>query len=340
MKPLKFNPVFKERLWGSSRLKEVFNKSIPLDIPIGESWECADLPEGCSLVEIEDGQKISFSEFIDNYGKSYGLAEKQCHHPFGLLIKFLDANQVLSVQVHPDVNACKILPGARVKTECWYVLDAAPDAYIYKGFTGNVSQKELEESINNNSVDKILNKIMVNKGDFFFLPAGTIHAIGPGLLIAEIQTPSDTTYRVYDWDRIGADGKSRQLHIQESLVSCHYTNTPPIDFSVYENLENPSHEVLYTVGKAMGNYRHLADCEYFSVAYAAAKAGDSCEIDVNLPFVFIALEGNGKITDQSDNTQCTFTRGDTILVPASNNICIKTENVTEALLTCLGPGKK
>ncbi|MCH9022838.1 MAG: class I mannose-6-phosphate isomerase [Planctomycetes bacterium] len=225
--PIRFNPIFKERIWGSDRLSSVFGKDLPAGKLIGESWEFVDLADDSNIAANGPLAGQSIGEIIPKHGESIGFTKEQCRHPFGLLIKFLDAADVLSVQVHPDRQACLTLPHARMKTECWVVVHAEADSVIYRGLKDGVGQADLEEALKAGSVDQLLRVYSAKKGDFHFLPAGTVHAIGAGLIIAEIQTPSDTTYRLFDWNRRDAAGNSRQLHIQEALVSTHFTDTPP-----------------------------------------------------------------------------------------------------------------
>ncbi|MHC4125427.1 MAG: type I phosphomannose isomerase catalytic subunit, partial [Planctomycetota bacterium] len=216
--PLKFRPIFKERIWGGSKLRDFFDKDISPGVKIGESWELADLPEDKS--EIANGhlagQRLAL--LIEKYGPAI-TGKPDYQPPFPLLIKILDAEEILSVQVHPDEQTCRRMGKGEPKTECWYIISAQPGAVIYKGLKKSVTRERFAEAIKNGSCAELLEQVAVHPGQCHFLPAGTAHAIGGGLLIAEIQTPSDTTYRVFDWNRVDRTGKARPLHIEEALES-------------------------------------------------------------------------------------------------------------------------
>ncbi len=242
--PLKFKPIFKQRIWGGQKLREVFNKDIPPLEKTGESWELADLPNDKSVIANGELAGQTLSSAIQKFPKEI-TGDKNFKGPFPLLIKFLDAEDILSVQVHPDAETCRRLGKGEPKTECWYIISAEPGAVIYKGLKQGVTKQKFTEAIKNGTVDKMLQKVPVEAGQCHFLPAGTAHSIGAGLLIAEIQTQSDTTYRVFDFNRVDETGKYRPLHIKESLESIHF------DLAGNELL-------VTTVGR-------LIDCEYFKV---------------------------------------------------------------------------
>jgi mannose-6-phosphate isomerase class I len=220
--PAKFKPIFKERIWGSDRLKTLFGKDLPPHTKIGESWELADLPDDCSQITDGPWNGMTLRQLLTVHGQEFGFTPDQCRPPFGLLIKFLDANDVLSVQVHPDADACKLFPDARLKTECWYVLAAEPGSVIYRGLKPGIDRKQVENAVKVGNLQDLMMLYPAKAGDFHYLPAGTVHALGAGVVVAEIQTPSDTTYRLYDWNRRDAHGNSRELHIEQALASIHY----------------------------------------------------------------------------------------------------------------------
>jgi mannose-6-phosphate isomerase len=195
--PLKSVPVFKERIWGGQRLREVFCKALPPGAKIGESWEIADLPEGRSVIANGSlaGQKLG--EVVERFPREI-VGARDFGGPFPLLIKFLDAQDVLSVQVHPDAETCRRMGRGEPKTECWYVIAVDPGAVIYKGLRPGVTRDEFARAVEDGTTAELLEKVPVEVGQCHYLPAGTAHAIGAGLLIAEIQTPSDKTYRVFD----------------------------------------------------------------------------------------------------------------------------------------------
>ena len=214
----------KDYLWGGTLLKERYGKGGDLEI-VAESWELSTHPDG--LTKISGGE-----ESLRGYLKTHpaaGGAKVSSEGDLPLLVKLIDARKPLSVQVHPD-DAYAARVGQRGKTELWHVLDATPDAYLYLGLNTPVSREELEQRIADNTVEEILKKVPVHAGESYYIPAGTLHAIGAGCLIYEVQQSSNLTYRVYDYGRVGADGKPRQLHIEDALAVTNLSlvdTTPP-----------------------------------------------------------------------------------------------------------------
>lgn len=291
--PLKFRPIYKERIWGSRRLKSFFARDLPEDKKVGESWELADLPQDKS--EIINGPLSG--KTIDQAIKQFGSAitgGKNYKPPFGLLIKILDASDVLSVQVHPDIETCKKTGKGDPKTECWYIIDTEPGAVIYKGLKQGVTRQQFEKQIKDGTVAQLLEKVTVKVGECHYLPAGTPHAIGAGLLIAEIQTPSDTTYRVFDWNRVDDKGNVRQLHIEDALESIHFDSSKD-DLTVE------------SVGR-------LVDVDVFKVDKGHRAAGQENLLSPGEMKVMIFLSGEGKI--DNGETVVDFAAGQTILIPA------------------------
>ncbi|MCA6743047.1 mannose-6-phosphate isomerase, class I [Enterococcus durans] len=210
--PIFLKPVFQKKIWGGSRLKSVFGFDIPND-KIGEDWAISAHPHGVSVVENGEFKGQKLDDLWKEHKELFG-------HPtepvFPLLIKILDAEDELSVQVHPDDAYGMKHEGELGKTECWYIIDAEPGAEIIYGHHAK-TREELAEMIKEGRWDDLLKKVPVKKGDFFYVPSGTIHAIGKGIMILETQQSSDTTYRVYDYDRKDASGQKRELHIQQSI---------------------------------------------------------------------------------------------------------------------------
>ncbi len=300
--PLKFKPIYKRRIWGGQKLRDFFNKDIPAGEKIGESWELADLPDDKSAKRMSDKSVIANGELagqtlgsaIEKYPKEI-MGDERFSGPFPLLIKFLDAEDILSVQVHPDEQTCRRMGKGEPKTECWYIIFAAPGAFIYKGLKKGVSKKQFAEAIKKGNVADMLAKVAVEAGQCHFLPAGTAHSIGAGLLIAEIQTPSDTTYRVFDFNRIDDTGKPRQLHIKEALESIHFDESG-------DNLP------ITTIGR-------LVDCENFKID--KGHQGKNCEmlLSPGKMKTMIILSGFGIIlADEANPVE--FKAGDCLLVPA------------------------
>jgi mannose-6-phosphate isomerase len=292
--PLKFRPIYKQRIWGGQKLREVFDKDIPPFEKIGESWELADLPNDKSVISNGELTGQTLISAIEKYAEEI-TGNENFSGPFPLLIKFLDAQDILSVQVHPDPETCRRMGKGEPKTECWYIISAEPGAVIYKGLKKGVTKEQFTEAIKKGNVADMLEKIQVEKGQCHFLPAGTAHAIGPGLLLAEIQMPSDTTYRVFDWNRVDDTGKARDLHIEEALESIHFDASG-------DNLS------VRTMGQ-------LVDSEYFRVD--KGHQGKNCELllspDQMKTLIFIS--GFGTITGGVES-QVEFMAGDTLLVPA------------------------
>lgn len=292
--PLKAAPVFKHRIWGGRKLHDVFGKDLPAGEKIGESWEIADLPEGRSTVANGPMAGQPLGSVVQRYPEETTGA-REFPQPFPLLIKFLDAADVLSVQVHPDPQACQRMGKGRPKTECWYIIDAEPGAVIYKGLKEGVSRQRFAQAIEAGNVAELLAEVPVKPGECHFLPAGTAHAIGAGLLIAEIQTPSDTTYRVFDWNRLGDDGRPRQLHVAEALESIHFDLTA-------EKLP------VTTVGR-------LVDTEYFKIDKGHRTIGTELLLRYGQMRTLVMLSGGGVIeSNQADPVE--FKGGDCLLIPA------------------------
>jgi len=221
---LTFTPLYQPRVWGGQKLNEVFGRALPINTPIGESWELVDRPNEQSVVNRGQYEGWSlhrlWSERRDELFGDWFSDER-----FPILIKILDAAEPLSVQVHPPLNVAKELRGDP-KTEIWYFVQTAPDAGVYVGLKNGTSKEKFETALAEGSVADLVHRIPTRPNSFIFIPSGRIHAIDAGNLIFEIQQNSDTTYRVFDWNRVGLDGEPRELHIQSSLAS--------IDFSDFE----------------------------------------------------------------------------------------------------------
>ncbi|MHC4061494.1 MAG: type I phosphomannose isomerase catalytic subunit, partial [Planctomycetota bacterium] len=253
--PFKLKPIYKHRIWGGQKLREVFGKDIPEEEKIGESWEVADLPEDKSVIVNGELAGETLIGAIEKYPKEI-TGDANFRGPFPLLVKFLDAEDVLSVQVHPDPETCRRMGKGDPKTECWYIISAEAEAVIYKGLKEGVTREQFADAIKQGTVAELLARVPVAAGECHFLGAGTAHSIGAGLLIAEIQTPSDTTYRVFDWNRVDDAGKPRQLHIEEALESIHF--------------EASGDELaVTTIGR-------LVDCEHFKIDKGHQAEG--CEL--------------------------------------------------------------
>ncbi len=336
--PLKFEPIFHERIWGSDTFKRRFGKDLPDGLPVGESWELSDLPGNISVVSEGCFVGLDIRTILNEHGQAMGFTEEQAKSPFGLLIKLLDANDTLSVQVHPDLEACEKFPDARLKTECWYVMDARENSVIYRGLKPGVSASDLEKSVKNGTLGDLMVEFKAKKGDFYHLPAGTIHALGAGVMIAEIQTPSDTTYRLFDWDRVDGEGNGRKLHVEQALESINFGPEPPTN-----DIIGPSTSIdspLLKTAKNLGDTRHLISCDYFNVVHVTADLDDNKIFSTSEPIVMIALDGSGVISNSNVTDQpVRYQPGDTIMIPSMPSGCIEVTQTSEFLLTTLGPLK-
>jgi|SRR5688572_6033998 len=224
--PLTFRSIFKERVWGGRNLERLYHKALPPDCFIGESWEITDRPEGVSLIANGPLAGKSLRWLMEQHRKEILGSLAEPSGPFPLLIKILDAKDTLSLQVHPPAPIAAKL-GGEPKTEMWFITDATPEAAIYVGLKTGVTREEFERRIADGTVAESLHRVPVRAGDAMFLPSGRLHAIGAGNVIFEIQQNSDTTYRVFDWNRCGLDGKLRELHIAQSLASIDFNDFEP-----------------------------------------------------------------------------------------------------------------
>ncbi len=299
--PLKSVPVFKQRTWGGQRLRDVFGKDLPAGEKIGESWEIADLPEGKSTVANGPLRGETLGSIVERYAEPI-TGTKDFPSPFPLLIKFLDAQDVLSVQVHPDAPTCRRMGKGDPKTECWYVIQAEPGAVIYKGLKKPVTKEQFAKAVEDGTTAELLAPVHVEAGQCHYLPAGTVHTLGAGLLIAEIQTPSDTTYRVFDWNRKDPTGRPRQLHIDEALESIHFDVTP-------DKLP------VRTVGR-------LVDCEYFKVDRGHQARNGEVFLARGRMRTLIFLTGGGAILSR-EAEPVEFKAGDCVLIPAAFEGAVK-----------------
>ena len=274
---LKLKPSFKDYLWGGHRLVDDYQKEYDGEI-LAESWELSCHPDGPSYIINGEHAGKTLREFIQSEGKEVLGTNCERFEDFPILTKFIDARDSLSIQVHPDDAYALKYEGQYGKTEMWYVMDCEPGAYLYYGFNREVSAEEFAERIENETLEEVLNKVEVHKGDVFFIEARTLHAICKGILIAEIQQNSNLTYRIYDYGRVGADGKKRELHVDKALK---VTDRFP-------------------VVKNGGAHPHVADCEYFTVdkLYLDGSVMGSVKGTVDkTSFVSILfMEGEGQIS--------------------------------------------
>ena len=255
--PLRFTPLLRRYLWGGRRLESVLGKSLPPGNDYAESWEIVDHGDDQSVVANGPLQGEALAALVRSRGKE--LLGK--HHPqsrFPLLFKFLDAQRKLSVQVHPnDAQAALLDPPDLGKTEAWLILHAEPDAVIFAGLKRGFDREALAREINRGTTELCLHRIEPKSGDCIFIPAGTVHALGEGLVVAEIQQASDTTFRLFDWNRVGADGKPRPLHIEQALDVIDY-QTGPIALQTPQSTGTDGASRLVACDKFVLDRRNLA----------------------------------------------------------------------------------
>jgi len=303
--PFKFEPILKPVIWGGSRLCE-FKNIKPVKDGIGESWEISGVKGSISVISDGDLKGVSLSELL--LGGKEQLVGKKVYEKYGntfpLLIKFIDARDDLSIQVHPDDRLAKQRHNSFGKTEMWYVINAAPDAYLYSGFQKSITPDEYVERVKNNTFTETLQKYYVKPGDVFFLPAGRVHAIGAGCFVAEIQQTSDITYRIYDYNRKDADGNTRELHTDLAKDAIDYTVYPTYKT---EYLPTPNHPVK------------LASCNYFTTNLLDLSLEINRDYSLLDSFViFICIDGSCQITDDKGNS-VVLKQGETLLIPADTN---------------------
>jgi mannose-6-phosphate isomerase len=255
--PLRFEPIFRRYLWGGRKLGSVLGKVIGPESDYAESWEIVDRGADQSVVAAGQLAGKTLSELLQSHGREV-LGRHFPQTRFLLLFKFLDCEKTLSVQVHPnDAAAAKLNPPDFGKTEAWVVISADPGSVIYAGLKRGFDRTALERELNRGTCELCLQKIEPKPGDCIFLPPGTVHALGRGLLIAEIQQSSDATFRLFDWNRVGADGKPRPLHIEESLATIDY-DRGPIGPQIPQPTDNPWRQQLVVCDKFILDRWHLA----------------------------------------------------------------------------------
>jgi len=294
---VKLGPAFKDYLWGGTKLKTLYNKKSEFDI-VAESWELSAHKDGQSIVMGGEYDGLTLNEYIEKAGKQILGTNAENFEYFPILIKFIDAQGSLSVQVHPDDEYALANEGEYGKTEMWYILDCEEGATLYYGFTKDVTKQEYEEAIRNNTLTEILNAVPVHKGDVFFIEAGTVHAIGAGIIICEIQQNTNTTYRVYDYNRKDKDGNTRPLHIEKAVEVSNLKKSPEL--------------------KPVSDDRDvvLAQCKYFTVRRLRVEESMEIDIDKSSFHSLIVAEGSGKVMLNGEKTQ--MNKGDSIFVPAQN----------------------
>lgn len=301
--PIKFEPILKDKIWGGEKLKSLFNKKSTRK-DIGESWEVSDVDGNISVVSNGALKDKSLKDLLSEY-KSELVGEKvyeKFGNNFPLLIKFIDAKEALSIQVHPNDELASERHNSFGKTEMWYVMQAEAEGNLIVGFNKDTSKEEYVKYLEEKKLLKILNQEKVQQGDVYFIPTGRIHAIGAGVLLAEIQQTSDITYRVYDWDRLDDEGNSRELHTELALDAIDYTAEKEYKTAYKKEINAPS---------------PVVNCEYFTTNTIVVNGEVSVNnTDKDSFVIYMCVEG--EVIIKYDNLrEEKLLKGETVLIPAS-----------------------
>jgi mannose-6-phosphate isomerase len=300
--PLTFKPILKERVWGGRNLERLYHKPLPPGVPIGESWEISDRPGDASVIANGPLAGKDLRWLMENHATELLGGQHKKMERFPLLIKILDAQEKLSLQVHPPPDVAKKL-GGEPKTEFWYVADATAGAELFVGLKAGVTRAEFERKIKDGTVADDIHRITVKKDDAMFLPSGRVHALGGGNVIFEIQQNSDTTYRVFDWNRVGLDGKPRELHIAQSLASINFNDfEPPLIKSKYSR-------------NAVLKVRVLVDDPLFRIDACQVKRGERFHLRSDGLQIIGLLRGRLEISYGEE--KLLLSPGEFALLPAS-----------------------
>ena len=313
----KFEPLLKQTLWGGDKIIPFKHLDTQME-RVGESWEISGVNGSETIVATGQDKGKSLNQLVSEQKEK--LVGKDNYERFGdefpLLIKFIDACQDLSIQVHPDDETAHRLGKTRGKTEMWYVLESAPGAMLYNGLKKKITPEEYEEMVENDTITEALARYEVSEGDVFFIPAGRIHAIGSGCFVAEIQETSDVTYRIYDFKRKDKNGNYRELHTKEAAMSIDYTVLPNYRAG-YEPKENEGVQ--------------LVECPHFTTAvYDLTEPMTLDYSDLDSFVILIAVKGQGKLICEDE--EITFQMGDTVLLPATTQE-VKVEGAVKFLET-------
>ena len=324
---MKLEPAFKDNLWGGTKLRTVFGKKCDYDV-IGESWELSAHPDGQSVIASGIFTGMYFGEFIEKYGHDVVGWKSSSLDRFPVLIKFIDAKKDLSIQIHPDDDYALEIENEFGKNEMWYVVDCEPGAFLYCGLKKDSSKEEIRERIENNTITDILNKIEVHKGDCVMVKAGTIHAIGAGILICEIQQNSNCTYRMYDYDRKDKFGNKRELHIDKAIDVVDVKKYKPF---ISDNKDVPERaEVLvsckyfecykYVLGSDAAEADHASDIE--DNCYNTENVRNTGKVNISVDAMsfrsVIVTDGSGKIA--VGNNTMDYKAGDSFFVTAGEKV--------------------
>ncbi len=301
--PLKFHPVLKDKIWGGQKMKTIAGIDFEPLPNCGEAWVISGVPGNETVVKNGWLEGNNLNELVEVYMDE--LVGEKVYDKFGeefpLLIKFIDANDYLSIQVHPDDELAKKRGLTAGKTEMWYIMDADENSELISGFKKESNKEEYQKLLEEKKLREILNTEKVQKGDVFYMPAGRVHAIGPGIFLAEIQQTSDVTYRIYDWDRVDDKGNSRELHLEEAMDA--------IDFKAY-----PEYKTHYE--KTKNQTENIVNSEYFKTSILEFDQPISKNYEeMQSCTIYICVEGKAKII--AEDTETEMTTGEAVLMPRS-----------------------
>ena len=315
MAVLKLTPAFKDYLWGGTRLRDDFQKDCDFD-KIAESWELSCHKDGPSVIANGENKGLTLEEYIEKNGKAVLGTDCEKFENFPILIKLIDAKDNLSVQVHPDNEYALRVEGEYGKTEMWYIVDCDEGAELLYGFKHDISKDEFAQRIADNTLLEVTNSVPVHKGDVFFIQAGTLHAIGKGILIAEIQQNSNTTYRIYDYGRVGKDGKPRELHVEKAKEVTDLCPAKAYPETAVEQKDGYTSKLL-------------SSCDYFTTYALDIDSKAILEAEDKSFASLLILEGEGQVVGDD---VVDFKKGDSIFVPA-NSGKFAVEGKCKAILT-------
>lgn len=321
MEILRLQPAGKDYLWGGTRLRDEYGKKIDLT-PLAETWECSVHPDGPSIVVNGQYKGETLSEMLKLHPEYLGTKVEDGELP--ILVKFIDAKKDLSVQVHPDDEYARKHENQNGKTEMWYVIDADEGTNLIYGFRHKMTEQILRDAIDTGTLDKHLQKAEVHKGDVFYVPAGTVHGIGAGILIAEIQESSNVTYRVYDYDRIDKNGKKRELHFDKAVKVMNMDISPDV--------KQKPRIIKYYPGCSR---ELMCRCKYFEVERIQVTKAFSFSVLEESFQVIMCLDGEGQIETMDENLKpVRFMKGKTLFLPAGIGRCMVVGDATVLKIRC------
>ncbi|MBT1160455.1 class I mannose-6-phosphate isomerase [Bifidobacterium sp. SO1] len=320
--PMLLSPAGKDYLWGGTRLKSEYNKRIDLD-PLAETWECSVHPDGPSTVVSGEFKGHGLDEVLAEHPEFLGTKTRHMEGSLPILLKLIDAKRDLSVQVHPDDEFARRVEHQNGKTEMWYVLDAAPGAKLVCGFAHQVTPQILADAIRDGKLSRHLQWVPVHKGDSFYVPAGTVHALGAGVVVAEIQESSNVTYRVYDYDRVDKNGKKRELHFDKAMQV--------LNMKAGADVRQKPRRITYYPGCSRET---ICRCQYFEAERLDVTM--SCAFTVmDTSFqVLLCLEGEGGLETDAVHRPIRFKKGDCFFIPAGSGRCHITGKTSLLKIRC------